>query len=502
MGGRTILEMTDIVKTFPGVLALDHVSFDLREGEVHVLIGENGAGKSTLMKILAGIYQKDGGDISLNGQPLELHDPGDALRKGISMIHQELSPIPHMTIAENILLGREPSLTPLGILDKKEMERFTAGILESLSLPLRAGTLMANLSVAEAQTVEIAKATAFDSSVIVMDEPTSAISDKEVDILFDLIRSLRAQGKSIVYISHKLEEIYAISDRISVLRDGCHVATENTDVMDRNRLIQLMVGREISDIFPKLESEIGEVLFEVDGLSCDEAFTDVSFTVRRGEIVGLAGLMGAGRTEVVETIFGVRQKSSGQIRKDGREIAVRRPSDAIRHGLAFVSEDRKDVGLVLKRSVKENVVLVKLRELCWGPVVRKRLENRTVDESIEKLQIKTPSKDQTVANLSGGNQQKVVVAKWLLARPDVLIVDEPTRGIDVGAKAEIHRLISQLASEGKAVIMVSSELPEIIGMSDRVVVMHDGRVTGELERRDFTQERIMTLATGHVAVEE
>ena len=498
MQNQTILEMKDISKSFPGVQALNKVSFNLKPGEVHVLIGENGAGKSTMMKILAGIYQKDSGEILLHGEPLNIHNPKEALSKGISMIHQELSPIPYMSVAENILLGREPVSTPLKILNRKEMRRFTRELLDSLSIPLDPDTLMSELSVAETQMMEIAKATSFNSSIIIMDEPTSAISDTEVDILFNLIRSLKDRGKSIVYISHKLDEIFRISDRITVLRDGGFVASEDTGNMNQDKLINLMVGREISEIFPKEESSIGNVLLEVEDLECKGAFKGVSFTVKKGEILGIAGLMGAGRTEVVETIFGIRNKSNGTIKINGSVVNIESPADAIQHGMAFIPEDRKNFGLILKRSVKENITLLKLKYFSRFLVIQKRRENKAVDNSIKILGIKTPRKEQNVANLSGGNQQKVVIAKWLLAEPDILILDEPTRGIDVGSKAEIHKLISQLAVEGKAVIMVSSELPEIMGMSDRVIIMHDGQLTGELPREKFTQERIMRLATNQI----
>ena len=495
MLNQTILEMKNITKYFPGVVALNNVSFNLKKGEVHVLIGENGAGKSTLMNILAGIYHMDAGEILLNGNTVNLHSPKDAQINGISMIHQELTPIPYMTVAENILLGREPVIKPFNILNKREMFSFTQKILDSLSIPLSPRTLMSDLSVAETQMMEIAKATAFNSSIIIMDEPTSAISESEVDILFDLINSLKNKGKSIVYISHKIDEIFRISDRITVLRDGGFVATEKTSDLNSDKLINLMVGREISDFFPKEETEIGEVLLEVEDLASEDIFSEVSFTVRRGEILGIAGLMGAGRTEVVETIFGIRSRNKGKIKINNVEVNIKSPADAIRNGIAFIPEDRKNTGLILKRSLKENIILVKLKDFCRMLVIKKYKENIAVENSIKKLKIKTSSKEREVSTLSGGNQQKVVIAKWLLAEPDILILDEPTRGIDVGAKAEIHRLISKLAGEKKAVIMVSSELPEIIGMSDRVIIMHEGRITGELLRKDFTQEEIMRLAT-------
>ncbi len=502
MSGDLLLRMTGISKQFPGVQALDKVGFELRAGEVHVLMGENGAGKSTLMKILAGMHLADEGTIEIDGSEVRSESPRDALSNGISMIHQELSAVPHMSVAENIFLGREPYSGTigrmLGVVDRSKLRADTVSVLSSIGVTIDPGMMMSELSVAEMQMVEIAKATSYNSSIIIMDEPTSAISDAEVERLFTLIESLKNGGRGIVYISHKMDEIYRVSDRITVLRDGKYIATAETSQIKRSELIQMMVGREITDIFPKVEAQIGDVLLEVRDLTVRGVFRNVSFSVRRGEILGVAGLMGAGRTEVVETLFGVRTPTSGEILMDGRPISTSSPAESIRRGIGFVSEDRKEIGLVLKRSVKENVSLVELRSFCDGPFLNRKRERRSVGDSIRSLRIKTPSSEQVVRNLSGGNQQKVVVAKWLLANPDLLIMDEPTRGIDVGAKAEIHRLISELAQQGKAIIMVSSEMPEIIGMSDRVVVMHEGRITGEIDRNALSQEAVMHMATDHV----
>lgn len=495
---KTILTLTNVSKQFPGVRALDNVSFSLNEGEVHVLMGENGAGKSTLMKILAGIYQADIGIVTLNNKQIEIKSPKDALQAGISMIHQELNPIPHMTVAENIYVGREPTLFSFGLVNKKEMISNTEELFQQLGIEIDPSLEMAELNVAETQMVEIARAISYNSKIIIMDEPTSAITDTEVQKLFEMIRKLKEKNVAIIYISHKMNEIFTIGDRVTVLRDGQFVGTHKVEDINKQQLITMMVGREVTNIFPKNNTNIGDFIFSVENLSLEGLFENVSFQVRRGEIFGIAGLMGAGRTEVVETIFGIRKKKGGIINLNGVDLEIRNPKDAIKKGIAIVSEDRKLMGLNLKASVKENITIVTLRQYCTAGIVRKRNEARVVDEKIDQLRIKTPSRNQKMAYLSGGNQQKAVVAKWLLSVPDVLIMDEPTRGIDVGAKAEIHGLISELANRGMAIIMISSELPEIIGMSDRVMVMHEGRVTGSLERDELEQEKIMHLATGHV----
>lgn len=492
---ETILRMKGIRKRFPGVQALDGVSFDLQAGEVHVLIGENGAGKSTLMKILSGIYPKDEGSIFLAENEVTIGSPRDAIRQGVVMIHQELAPIPEMTIAENIFVGREPAR--LGVVQAKKLNENAAELLQRLECNLDPAALMRTLSVAHMQMVEISKALSFEPRVIIMDEPTSAIGEDDVDHLFSVIRKLKEQGVGIVYISHKLNEIYRISDRITVLRDGRNVVTKKTSEVDRNELISLMVGREIHSIFPKRSVPIGGEVLRVEGLGCEGVFHDIGFTVRSGEILGISGLMGAGRTEVVEAVCGIRKLTTGTVWIEGKVKTIRSPKDAIREGLAIVTEDRKRTGLNLKGTVKENMTLLKLRELSRFGVMQSRAERALVDEKIAQLQVKTPGRDHLTISLSGGNQQKVVIAKWLLVNPKVLILDEPTRGIDVGAKSEIHRLIVDFAEKGMAVIMISSELPEIIGMSDRVFVMHEGQGMGCLDRSDFTQERIMKLSTGH-----
>ena len=460
-------------------------------------MGENGAGKSTLMKILSGIYTADSGEIILNDEHIVIKSPKDAFHAGISMIHQELNPIPHMTVAENIFMGREPTLFSFGLVNKKAMVANAKNLFDQLEIDIDPGLKMSVLNVAESQMVEIARAISYNSTIIIMDEPTSAIADTEVQNLFEMIRKLKEKNVAIIYISHKMNEIFSIGDRVTVLRDGHFVGTHNIAAINEQQLITMMVGREVSNIFPKNNTNIGDIIFSVENLSSKGLFEDVSFHVRRGEIFGIAGLMGAGRTEVVETIFGIRKKTGGGVRLNGTVLDIRSPKDAIRKGIAIVSEDRKIMGLNLKFSVKENITIVTLRKYCTAGIIRKRNEARAVDEKIDQLRIKTPSRNQKTIYLSGGNQQKLVVAKWLLSVPEVLIMDEPTRGIDVGAKAEIHSLISELANQGMAIIMISSELPEIMGMSDRVMVMHEGRVTGFVDRENLDQEAIMHLATGH-----
>jgi len=491
-----ILRMNGIIKRFPGVLALSDVSFDLKRSEVHVLIGENGAGKSTLMKILAGLYRKDGGTIKLHGKELDCSSPREAIKNGVAMIHQELTPIPDLSVAENIFIGREP--LHFGLIDKKKMIVQTRDLLSGLDSDIDPKLPMRKLSVAEMQMVEISKALSYNPQVIIMDEPTSALTEDEVDKLFSTIGKLKERGTGIVYISHKLDEIFRIGDRITVLRDGVKVATQNIQDMSRDELISLMVGREIKDVFPKRAVPIGDVVLSVEDLGIKNVFKDISFSVHAGEIFGIAGLMGAGRTEVVETIAGLRKADTGTIRVNNKTISISSPRDSIRNGISLVSEDRKRIGLNLKGSVKENMTILKLKNISRFGIIQKRKEFKLVDDQISMLNIKTPDRNRKTMFLSGGNQQKVVIAKWLLNEPKILILDEPTRGIDVGAKSEIHKLIVDFAEKGMAVIMVSSELPEVMGMADRVLVMHEGEALGCLGREVLSQESIMHLATGHI----
>ncbi|MDK2632408.1 sugar ABC transporter ATP-binding protein [Pantoea stewartii subsp. indologenes] len=488
------LEAEGISKFFPGVKALDNVSLRVRPGTVHALMGENGAGKSTLMKCLIGMYRPDQGSIKIKGEPVQFRDTMDALRSGISMIHQELNLVPHMTVAENIWLGREP--VKFGFVDHARLNEETQQLLSRLNIRLKADRLVGELSIASQQMVEIAKAVSWNSDIVIMDEPTSALTETEVAHLFTIIRDLREQGKAIVYISHKMDEIFAITDEISVFRDGSWVGSDSTSAFTRQSLITKMVGRELTQLFPKFNNAIGEEVLTVRHLSCQDRFSDVSFGVRRGEILGVAGLVGAGRSEVMESLFGMVPFDSGEILVDGVPVAIDSPSVAIEKGMAFLTEDRKKSGLFLVLSVLENMSIVNMPEYSGkgGFVSHVKMAQDCMDQ-IRRLNIKTPTMDQIINNLSGGNQQKVLIARWLLAQPKILILDEPTRGIDVGAKAEIYRLISELANRGVAIIMVSSELPEILGMSDRIMVMHGGRITGILDKDEADQETILSLAS-------
>ena len=493
-----ILQMKDITKTFPGVKALDNVSFNLKKGSVHALMGENGAGKSTLMKVLTGIYKADAGEIILKGARVNINDPKEALHLGISIIHQELNPIPDMTVAENIFVGREPTYKFLNILNRKELRSMTLRLFEEIGIKIDPGAKLASLSVAEKQVVEIVKAISYNADIIIMDEPTSAISDREVEKLFEIIRKLVSKGKAIIYISHKMDEIFQISDYITVMRDGAYIDTKPTSELNKQKLISLMVGRELSSVFPKRNAKISDIAMEVKKLNIKGICKDITFKVRRGEILGVAGLMGAGRTEVMEAIFGARKIDSGEIIINGERVTINSPKDAINKGIALVTEDRKLLGLNLKSSVKNNITLANLSAYCMlKQLIRINEEKKVADAQIDALSIKTPDRNQIVNSLSGGNQQKVVIAKWLLCNPDILILDEPTRGIDVGAKAEIYKIMNSLAEAGKAIIMISSEMPEILGMSDRVIALHEGRITGEFDKSEMDQEKIMFCATGH-----
>ena len=481
-----LLQMQGIDKVFPGVHALDHVDLNVRPGTVHSLMGENGAGKSTLMKVLIGMYQPDDGTIVFDGKQVQIPDTASGMKLGISMIHQELSPVPEMTVAENIYLGREP-LNKFGLISRREMKRATQELFDRWEIRINPTRKMRDLSIAQTQMVEIAKAISFDSKLIIMDEPTSAITETEVAHLHRMVDQLRSSGTAIIYITHKMDEVFKISDDITVFRDGKHVASLPASDLDRDKLITLMVGRELTQMFPKLEAEIGEVV------------KDVSFELRRGEILGFAGLMGAGRTEVLETIFGVHKADSGEIVINGKERAINSPEDAIDAGLALLTEDRKLTGIMPVLSVRDNMIMAALPKYSPNGILQTRRIEKDCQAQREALALKTPSLNQLIQNLSGGNQQKVLISRWLLTLPDILMIDEPTRGIDVGAKSEIHRLMSTLAQQGKAIIMVSSEMPEVLGMSDRIIVMHEGAVSGVVERAEATQEVIMQLATGPAA---
>ena len=490
-----LLAAEGVRKEFPGVVALDDVSFRLKRGSVHALMGENGAGKSTLMKILAGIYQPDRGTVRLKGAEIELNSPLDALENGIAMIHQELNLMSYMTVAENIWIRREP-LNRFGFIDHAEMRRRTADLFHRLNISIHPETPVGELSVANRQMVEIAKAVSYESDVLIMDEPTSALTEREVEHLFQIIRDLRAQGIGIVYITHKMNELFEIADEFSVFRDGKYIGTHASSDVTRDDIIRMMVGREITQMFPKEDVPLGEVVLSVKNLTLDGVFHDVSFEVRAGEILGVAGLVGSGRSNVAETLFGVTPASSGEIAIDGKAVAIDSPTEAIRHRMAFLTEDRKDTGCLLILNVLENMQLAVLQDrYVRNGFVQQSSLSADCEEMCRKLRVKTPSMDERIENLSGGNQQKVLIGRWMLTDPRILILDEPTRGIDVGAKAEIHRLVTEMTRKGVAVIMISSEMPEVLGMSDRIMVMHEGRVTGFLDRAEATQIKVMDLAS-------
>jgi methyl-galactoside transport system ATP-binding protein/inositol transport system ATP-binding protein len=493
-----VLQMTGIEKSFPGVKALKKVDLNVRPGSVHAVMGENGAGKSTLMKCLIGMYTMDSGKIIFKGKDTLFRNMHDALSNGISMIHQELSPVPERSVKENVWLGREPRRG--FILNHKKLYTDTVELFEHLGMDIDPNEKMGNLSIAKMQMVEIAKAVSYDSAVVVMDEPTSALTQSETEHLFRIIEQLKEKGVSVIYISHKMDEILRICDEISVYRDGEYVGTDYRENMTIDRIISMMVGREITEMFPKVDCPIGETILKVENLSDGKRFADVSFDLRRGEILGFAGLVGAGRTEIVETIFGIRKGVSGKIYKEGKEITIKSAEDAVRHKIALLTEDRRHSGTVGVLSVMENTVLANLKS--YGFPLRKRKIKSDTQEYIDRLKVRTPDMYTRIMNLSGGNQQKVLVARWLLTHPDILFVDEPTRGIDVGAKAEIHTLITKLAGEGKAIIMISSEMPEILGMSDRILVMCEGKMTRIINRSEATQELIMQYATGEFSKKE
>jgi len=500
---KYLVEMKNIVKNFPGVQALRGVDLNVGYGEVHSLVGENGAGKSTLMNCLIGMLQPTSGQIYFDGNEISNYNTSDALKMGISMIHQELSPIMYRTIMENIWLGREPK-NKFGLIDHKKMYDMTKEVLQTINLDVDPKKLMAELTIAKIQMIEIAKAISYNAKLIIMDEPTSALTKKEVVQLFDIMKKLKAEGKSLIYISHKLDEIFEISDKITVFRDGTWIGTEDKDKFNVQSLIKMMVGRDITEMFPKVECVIGEIKLEVEGLADTGRFKNVSFTVRKGEILGIAGLVGAGRTEVIETLFGIKRKTAGKIFIDGKEVDIKTPMDAIKNKIALLTEDRRLDGIFPVLTVFQNTIVANLRNYVKknGLLDNKRALS-DVESYVKAIKIKTPSIQQRISNLSGGNQQKVLVARWLLTKPEILILDEPTRGIDVGAKAEIHKLITALAGEGKSIIMVSSELPEVMGMSDRIMIMHEGKVTGIIDnRKDLSQEEIMIYATGNTSANQ
>lgn len=503
-----LLEMRSITKEFPGVKALDGVTFDLLAGEFHSLVGENGAGKSTLMKVLSGVYPHGtyGGEIAIDGAVKQFASVRDAENAGIAIIFQELSLVKELTVGENIFLGKEPSR--FGIINWSELYQRAAKLLKDLNLPLNPRTPVGNLGIGQQQLVEIAKALSQNAKILVLDEPTAALTETEVETLFGILRDLRKRGVGMIYISHKLDEVFAMSDRVTVLRDGRTVGTHNAADLTREKVIALMVGREVGDIFPQSAHNFGETVLEIKNLNAfdpdvpeKKLVKDVSFTVRKGEVLGISGLMGAGRSELLMAIFGAwRGKSSGEVRVEGNPVNVSCPADAIKNGIGFVTEDRKRFGLVLDQTILNNMTLAGLKRISGKFITDRARETIAARAAMQSLHVKANSPLTVAGTLSGGNQQKVVLGKWLLTNPKVLFLDEPTRGIDVGAKQEIYAEINKLAKEGLAIVMVSSELPEVLGLSDRVLVLHEGRVTGEFTRTEATPEKVMTAATGEAKV--
>lgn len=490
-----ILEMKAISKSFFGVKALSGVDFQLKKGEVHALVGENGAGKSTLMKILSGEQQPDEGKIFLHGKPVEISSPIVSQRLGISIIHQELNLIPHMTVAENIFLGRERR--KLGMLaDFNYLVRETKKLLERFQLDLDPKAKIYQLSIGQQQIVEIAKALSMNAEILIMDEPTAVLEERESARLFELIRQFKKQGVSIIYISHRLHELKLFCDRMTVLRDGEHVSTRAVEGITEQQIANLMVGRELSDFYPPKREVFGEIMLQVENATRKPYFENVSFHVRKGEIVGFAGLIGAGRTELFRTIFGDWKLESGKVIWKGGETNFRNPKDAIRSGFGFATEDRKQLGLFMEMNIAQNITAACSTKISRLQFIRRKQEERIVKRKMEDLNVKALQSNSTVKHLSGGNQQKVVIAKWLASDSELFILDEPTRGIDVGAKSEIYRIISQFAADGKAVVVISSDLPELLGLCNRIIVMHHGQIKGELDHRDVSEQKIMQLATG------
>lgn len=497
MDSSPLVEMTNINKTFSGNQVLTNVDMKIDRAEIHALMGENGAGKSTLIKILTGIHPKDSGIIKVDGKEVTFTNPKEAEKKGIVVIHQELNIIPYLTVTENMFLGKEITYCKTGILNKKAMKKQTMQNLKRLGVTdIDSDEIAGNLSVGKQQMVEIARALSTNAELIVMDEPTAALTEREIESLFKVVNSLREQGVSIIYISHRMEEIFELCDRITILRDGQYIGTKKISDTSFEAIVKMMVGRELGEQFPKRDHPKGNIIFEVSELKRTGYFRNVSFTVKKGEILGVAGLMGAGRSEVMETIFGYRKRDKGSVKINGSEVAIKHPQDAVKAGIGFITEDRKTKGLVLDASIRENIALTKLKAVSNGGVISGSKEKATVHELIERLQVRTTGREQEVKSLSGGNQQKVVIAKWLGIQPKVLILDEPTRGVDVGAKKEIYMIINELTKSGVAIIMISSELPEVLGISDRIMVMHEGKITAFLNSKDADQEKVMTAATG------
>ena len=482
-----ILNCEGISKAFGGTQALKDVQLHVRPGEVHALLGENGAGKSTLMKCIIGLIKQDSGTMEFEGKPYQVHGPVDALNSGISMIHQELNPEPYLTVAESIFLKKEN--TKGFLLDKKEQNKRCQDILDKFDVPYTATTKMKELTLAQMQMVEIIKAVSFNSRLIIMDEPTSSLDSKETDRLFNVIRDLKKQGVALIYISHRMEEIFEICDRVSVFRNGTYVDTRELKNVKRDELISMMVGRDVSSVFPKVDCKIGDVVFKVENL-CGNGFNNISFEVHAGEILGISGLVGSGRSETMRAIFGLDPIYSGKMYLNGKEITNKNPRDSIKKGICMVNEDRKNYGLCLLRSIRENISLPNLPKKQKGLLINQKREIKECQAVADKLTVKAASIEHNGFSLSGGNQQKVVLAKWIMANPKVLILDEPTRGVDVGAKSDIHSLMCEFAAKGMAIIMISSELPEVMGMSDRLIVYHEGSISGIVDRKEILANKI------------
>ena len=489
-----VVDMRQITKVFPGVVALDSVDFDCDRGEVHALVGENGAGKSTLVKILSGVYEPDGGEILLKGKQVRIPSPYAAQQLGISIIYQELNLLPDLNVAENVFLGREPR-NPLGFLDIRSLENKAQEVLHRLGVDINPRTPLRRLTVAQQQMVEIAKALSLNAQIVIMDEPSATLGGQDLERLFEVITALKKQGVTVIYISHRLAEIFQVADRVTVFKDGRVVGTSPIAEIDRSTLVRMMIGRAFSETFPPRGGSPGEEALSIKNLTSGRALQDITLSVRRGEIVSLAGLTGSGRTELARAIFGARRIDQGEIRISGVPVKMKNPRDALKNNIGFLTEDRNEEGLVLGLSVQHNAALPSLKQRQrWG-ILNLSAEEKIVKEKVDELSIRTPSLGQGVEFLSGGNRQKVVLAKWLITNPELLIFDEPTRGIDVGAKSEIWHLMRELADQGKAILMISSELPEVIGMSDRIVVIHRGRVVGEIAGAQATEEQVMMLAT-------
>ncbi len=488
-----ILVIEDITKEFPGVRALDQVSFSVIKGNVHAIVGENGAGKSTLIKILSGIYLPDGGCFYLEGRKVSPKCPLDAQKLGLSVVHQEIKLVETLSVAENIFMGR-PFVNKYGIVNWKKMQDKARELLEMLNIDLNPNEEVSRLSLAQKQIVEICKALSYNAKIIIMDEPSATLTEKELESLFNIIDRLKRSGITVIYISHRMEEIFAIADMVTVLRDGCHIRTIPVKEVDRQQLITLMVGREIGNEYPKIDVPIGDKAIEVRHLNRKGVLNDINFYVKHGEIIGLAGLVGAGRTEIARAVFAADKMSGGQVFLDGKEVHIKNIHDAIKHKIALVPEDRKSQGLILDMSIRKNTSIINLDLVCNHGILSKKKDIKLAEKLIDKLKISTTSAIKIVRDLSGGNQQKVVLAKWLAVDSEVIFMDEPTRGIDVGAKAEIYRLMGELAQQGKAVIVISSDMPELIGVCDRIYVVREGKLSGEIERKDFSQEKILDLA--------